>query len=411
MQDRAARLQADARVQALSGRAVWLIVALGTLVTALFTLAVLATAFIVTSEDGTRALSMDMRVFWAAARLAIDGAPLAPFDNVQLGAVHNVAVHEWMPWLYPPGYLLLILPLGLLSFAGAFLAMTLASLAAIALAVRPFVAGSPVAWLAMVAAPAYVPTLILGQNSLLWLAGLLAALAALRAERWVLAGVMVGLLTLKPQLGLMIPFALLAAGYWRTILAATATALILAILPTLFFGVEYWGLFAAQLQTQSARMMETLPFLTLMVSPLYLMILAGVAPDLGLTVQWGLTAAMAGLVVYLWRKPGLSFDARAAGLVLAILLSAPYLWYYEAAMMAAAGLFLLRAGALSPRGPGGVLLVLLWLGACLPAFNAFLDLVDNRRIGAVLVTPLLLASLAALLAHVRSAPLGPGKAA
>jgi arabinofuranan 3-O-arabinosyltransferase len=347
-----------------------------------------------------------MRVFWAAARLAAESEALAAFDMARLGAVHNVATSEWMPWLYPPGYLLVILPLGFLSFSGAFLAVTLVSALAIALAVRPFVTGSPAVWLAMVLAPAYLPALIIGQNSLLWLAGLLGALAALRAERWVLAGLLIGLLTLKPQLGLLIPVALLAAGCWRTILVAGAVTLALAILPTLVFGTGYWGLLVAQLQAHSAKMMETIPFLTLMVSPFTLAVQGGLAPDLGLKLQWAVTAAMAGLVFGLWRKPTLSYDAKAAGLILAILLSAPYLWYYEAAMMAAVGLFLLRAGVLSAQGWRGALLLLLWLGAALLGVNAFLDFADNRAIGAVIVTPVLVASLATLMIQVLSVPRG-----
>jgi arabinofuranan 3-O-arabinosyltransferase len=406
MQDHQARLQADARVQALSGRVVWLVVTLGALVTAGFTLAVLATAFLITSEDGTRALSIDMRIFWAAARLAAEGEALAAFDAERLGAVHNVGISDRMPWLYPPGYQLLILPLGWLSFAGAFLVMTLASVLAIALAVRPFIAGSRAAWLAMVLAPAYLPALIIGQNSLLWLAALLAALAAMRAGRWILAGVLIGLLTLKPQLGVMIPVALLAAGCWRTILAAAATAILLAALPTLLVGPDYWALMVPQLQAHSAKLMETIELLTLMVGPFYLMVLAGLAPAFALKLQWGITAAMALCVYLLWRRADVGFDAKAAGLLLAILLSAPYLWYYEAAMMAAVGLFLVRAGVLSGRGLGAGLLVLLWLGAGALGVNAFLDLVDNRMIGAVLVTPVLLASLATLLAHALSAPRG-----
>jgi hypothetical protein len=411
MQDQRARLQADARVQALSGRVLWVIVTLGALVTVGFAVAVLTAAFLITSEDGTRALSMDMRVFWAAARLATQGEALAAFDMERLGAVHNVATSEWMPWLYPPGYLLLILPLGLLSFAGALLATTLVSLLAVALAVRPFIAGTPAVWLAMIVAPAYLPALIIGQNSLLWLAGLLAALAALRAGRWTLAGILIGLLTLKPQLGVMIPIALLAAGCWRTILAATITALALAALPTLVFGAEYWPLLAKQLQAQSARLMETIEYLTLMVGPFYLMTLAGLAPELGLKLQWVITAAMGAMVFLLWRKPGLDFDAKAAALLLAILLSAPYLWYYEAALMAAVGLFLVRAGVLSAHGLKGALLLLLWLGAGLLGVNAFVDFADSRAIGAVIVTPVLMASVAVLLRHAFAGPRGAVPAA
>lgn len=406
MQDSASRLAADARVRALQGPALWAVVLAGVTITVLFTYAILQTAFILTAQPGTQALAIDFRVFWAAGQLALAQEPLAAFDMARLAEVHGTNPDEYMPWLYPPGYLLLLMPLGALPFAPALLAMTLVSVGLMGLAIRPFTAGALPVWLALTLAPAYVPTLILGQNNLIWLAGLVAALAALRAGRFTLAGICIGCLTLKPQLGLLIPVALVAAGLWRTILVAALTALVLAVVPTLVFGPAYWPAFAQALSGVGDTLMRSIPDLHLMVGPFYLMVMLGLAPPTAMTLQWGLALGVAGMLFALWRSRRVGFDAKSAGLMLAMLLSAPYLWYYEAAMMAAIGLFLVRAGVLGRSLPALVLLACLWLGGVILAANALLSFTDGRLIGAVLLTPVLLAALAALLLHWRAAPDG-----
>ena len=90
MQDLPSRLAADARVRALYGRLLWLVVLAGVTVTVLFAQTVLQTSFVLTSEPGTVAIPVDFRVFWAAARLAIEGQPLAAFDTARLGEIHKV---------------------------------------------------------------------------------------------------------------------------------------------------------------------------------------------------------------------------------------------------------------------------------------------------------------------------------
>lgn len=377
-----------------------LVVLFGAGLTVLVVIGFLFAGYYLTGEDGRRALAIDLRVFWAAARLMLAGEPLATFDMSRLAAEHGQNPGEWMPWLYPPGYLLLIAPLGAMSFANAYLATTVVSLGLIFVAVRPFAAGSWQIKLALTLAPAYLPTLFLGQNALLWLAGLLAALAALRAERWVLAGFFIGLLTLKPQLGLLIPIALLASGLWTTILVATLTTAVLALAPTLVFGLEYWPLLADGLRAQGRWVAGSIDQIKFMIGPFRLATQLGASNEAALYLQYSITAASALAVFFIWRSNRIGFDTKVAGLLTAILLSAPYLWYYEAAMMAPIALFLLRSGCLPQGRPGRLILLLLWLGGSLQFMNVF----DSPKMAwifsGLLVTPTLCLCLAFCLTQV-----------
>ena len=404
MQDMQARLAGDARLAPFAGKRMWQVSIAGAAVMVIFIALFLMTAFITTSETGTRALSIDFRVFWGAAQLAFAGEPLAAFDMERLKAAHGTMADEWMPWLYPPGYLVLITPLGAMSFPVAFTVATLVSVLLVGLSVRPFVAGNVPLLIALALAPAYMPALLIGQNSVLWLAGLLGALAALQSGRPILAGVLIGCLTLKPQLGVLIPFALLAAGAWRTILAASVTALVLAGLPTLLYGVEYWPLLAERFAEHGQRMAETITTLDLMAGPYFLLVFGGVPPELAIKVQWGVTAAAAIAVTLVWRSRTAGFDVKVAVLLTSILLSAPYFWYYEAAMMPAIGLFMLRAGVLTPRPLHLFLLMLLWLGGGVQAMAILLGLGKHPELGALVITPVLLVAIALCLVHIAAPP-------
>ena len=58
--------------------------------------------------------------------------------------------------------------------------------------------------------------------------------------RPVLAGICIGLLAIKPQMGLLMPFAVLASGQWRVAVAAATTVISLIVLSTLWLGAGIW---------------------------------------------------------------------------------------------------------------------------------------------------------------------------
>jgi len=315
------------------------------------------------AQSGRMSASVDFYVFWAAAKLALQDLPLEAFDATRIAAVAGVDQQGWMPWAYPPGFLMLVAPLGLLPFAQAWAVFTLASIAALTAATRPFAGGRGPVLCAAALAPAMLPCLLVGQTSLLWLAGLMAALAALYGNRPVLAGLFIGLLTLKPQLGLLLPFALAGAGQWRAIAAAAVTALALAALSTAIYGTAYWPEMLAMLDQHGDTVRGSIAGLTLMISPYSGLAALGLPEPAALALQWGLAACLALAVFLAWRRPDLPFDLRAALLLVSIPLASPYLWHYESAVLAPAALFMLRAGVIAPHHPPGLVLGLaMWLG-------------------------------------------------
>ncbi len=402
MQDEKEQNLADARVTLLSSRRITTLVLVGSGLTAIFTVLIVWVSFLLTSADGPKAISIDFRVYWAAGKMALDGDLLGVFDTERLTAVHNVNPQYWMPWLYPPGFLFLVAPLGAVSFATGFAIFSLLTVTLMTLAVRPFAAGSWVAWLAFSIAPAYLPMLVQGQNGLIWLAGLLAAFAALRDERWILAGIFIGLLTIKPQYGLLIPVALVAAGLWRTFLSASATTLVVAAVPTIWTGLDYWGLFIQRMGEYHDTITTTLPSYALAVSPFSLFVQLGVDHGSALVAQGFVTLSLAICVFLIWRVRRVCFDTKAASLLIASFLGTPIMWYNETSFMALVGLFMIRAGLLGRSSLQMLLLLLLWFGAGPQVMAAFVGLGEEHFPWAMVTTPVMVLCLSLCLSHALS---------
>ncbi len=403
----------DARLRVFESRGGWQVGILGGAFAFLILAAMLASAALSMRADGMVTVPVDMRTFWAAAVLAWGGEAVAAHDLARLEAVHQGGRDVWMIWTYPPGLTVLIAPLGALTFIEAWVLFTVLSLGAIILAVRPYCSGMVPPLLCFALAPAWIPTLYIGQTTALWSATLLAALWALRGGRPVLAGVLIGLLTLKPQLGLLIPVALIAAGAWRTIGAATVTTVLVAAVPSFYTGVEIWPALFEAGRLHADRIALSIPNLSAMCSPLSALIGLGIAPEVAAFLQAGLSLGAAIAVWIAWRRSAVSPDLKAAVLMAAILLSTPYLWFYETAMLPLVALFLVRAGALRLRRAGLVVFALLWLGTAPPMLLHMLHPASpdiETRLFAVPVVLLAMAlALAALARGPADAPLAPAR--
>jgi len=281
----------DARLAPFRSRAGWQFGLLGPLLVLILAGGTMLAGWAAIARDGVPALEVDFRVFWAAARLALEGAPGEVFEAGRLSDMHGVD-GDYMPWLYPPALLAAMLPFGTLEFPAAWALFGLVSLAAALAAFRPLCAGIVPLWLGLSVAPAFLPALILGQVGVLWLAGLVGALAALAQGRAALAGVLIGLLTFKPQLGLLIPVALIAGGHWRTVVWATGTALAVAILPTLWTGVAYWQSLADAIGLHAGIVEANVAERHHMVGIYAALAQLGLDPGLALRLQWTATLAL-----------------------------------------------------------------------------------------------------------------------
>jgi hypothetical protein len=313
--------------------------------------------------DG-QAIQIDFTAFWAAAKLAVAGDAASAFDPNVLREAQSLPSNQPpgdLLWLYPPAWHIAILPLGLLPFSTAYIVYSLVTFAAFALALRPLAAPVPGGMALVLAGPAVLIILILGNNSLLWTAGLVAALAAMSQGRMAAAGAFIALLTLKPQLGILIPFALAFGGYWRTILWASIGTIVIAAASTAVMGVGYWDHFFNMLRFMSELMATDLVRFDRMMTWYALFRLGGAGHELAFPIQIAVGLICAAATSWVWSRPDASSDLKAATLCTAIPLATPYAYHYEMTLTLAAALFLARDGFGANRGER-LWLLALWLG-------------------------------------------------
>jgi glycosyl transferase family 87 len=300
-------------------------------------------------------IATDFANVWAAGRQVLDGHALAAYDV----ALHNeaeVAVfgHPFAgeyAWFYPPTFLFPAALLALLPFALAHAAWPLLTFSAYAVTLRGII-GDRVGLFFACAFPGVIANFVVGQNGLATAALLGGGLLFLQ-RRPVLAGCLFGLLTFKPHLGIWIPLVLIAGGYWRVIAAAAVTAALLAAAAGLAFGPESWIAFFHALPDISQSVFidgDGGDFFKLQSLFGFVRVLGG-SNNLALTLQ-AMLAAATGLLLFVTWRSRLSFDLKAAALVAGTLLTSPYLFLYDLAVLAVAMAFLLRAAR--DEGPASI---------------------------------------------------------
>jgi arabinofuranan 3-O-arabinosyltransferase len=290
---------------------------------------------------------IDFAEFWSAGRVALTGHAADAYDwrallKVIEGRTPGAFGSRSFPFYYPPPVLLGLAPLGLLSFAAAAAVWMTAGVAAYAAAIWAATRETG-ARLVALASPAAFICLLAGQNGLLT-AALAGGVLALHRRRPLVAGVLLGLLVMKPQLAVLFPVALLAAGRWKTLATAAVTALALAALATLAFGPSVW---TACLHAMHPGPGQPAPMAGL--PPAKLLSVYGLGRVLGLgasaamIVQVACAAAAVAWTGWLWRgdKP---FALRAAGVCFAALLFSPYNCIYDLPIAGVGLAYLLDSG-------------------------------------------------------------------
>ena len=244
-------------------------------------------------------------------------------------------------WLYPPSMFFLVAALGFLPY---FAAYGLWSGGSLALYAGVFASEwkNHLAIFLLLACPTTYQAIITGQTGLIT-ASLLFVAAVSAERRPILAGVAAGLLTVKPQLGLLIPVAFLGSGNGRAFMAAALTAILIAALSTLAFGAESWTAFFEAARAQGARLnSDIFPFRKL-VSPYGALSYLGAPAIFANGVQAGTTLALAAFVWTVWRR-ATDPMIKAAALLAAAPLASPYAFYYEMTIIAPAAFLIARQG-------------------------------------------------------------------
>jgi arabinofuranan 3-O-arabinosyltransferase len=286
---------------------------------------------------------------WLAGVQALHGDTALLYDPVEFAKIQEALVgpkdYFYPNWPYPPTFFFVLIPFALLPYAYAFIAWDVATLTSCIAVVYLIVRRSPAIALT-IASPFTAWTFFAGQNGFLW-ASLLGASLLLLERRPVLAGIAIGCLTWKPQFGILLPVALVAANQWRAVASAAVTAVLLAVASLAAFGRAVWEAFPRELAAQSSEVLVAGGHAHAIPDWGYIQTVYGLVRTLGgsAAAAWsaqGATAVVVAIIVWLVWRSSARYALKAATLSAAALIATPYAFATDLAAIVIPAAFLAK---------------------------------------------------------------------
>jgi len=316
---------------------------------------------------------IDFSHYWVSGVVAASATPSAVYDSsmfalgrADLGGTAACMVMDH--FVYPPTYLFFTYPFGLMPYAAAFTVWIVITLVLYLVSIYVIVP-RPIAILVALSPFPVFFNFFLGQNGFL-LAGLMGLSLALMERRPRLSGMFLGLLTFKPQIGVLFPLVLLVSRHWRVVVSATATALLLVAASIVVFGYQGWlsfihtlvdrGPSLSPISQESMRLESVYGFLWL----------AGVSAPVAWVIQLAVTGIVAAVVCQLWARP-IPHSLKAAALCSAAATATPFVHGHDLCILAIAVAFLMRDGLTRGFLPGDRLIIVFCWAMVFSGFRDF----------------------------------------
>lgn len=315
------------------------------------------------NDPAGRPVGTDFVSFWTVSSALLTGSEHAIYSPEAL----KLLEHELLPiekelffaWQYPPIALLLVYPLAFFPYLwslASWLAMGIACYITVLWRILP----QPLTLVVALAFPAVLLTVEHGQNALLS-TSLLGWALLLLIRRPIAAGVLLGFLSFKPQLAVLLPIALIAGGHWKTILSAMLAGAGLIATTVALFGDAIWYEFLASMRLTRDILDQGLVPYYKMQSVFAAVRLLGGSLSLAYSLQAIVAAGAAAAVVWVWRG-ATDPDLKYAIVLVATPIATPFFLDYDLMIVAPAVSFLARKG-LKAGIPSwqGTMLALLWI--------------------------------------------------
>lgn len=287
--------------------------------------------------------------------------------------VPSAAGLRYLP-LYPPQVSIFFAPLAQLSYGWALavwwvLSATIYGICCYYLwrACSDLRAYGALVTVAALAFPGFFHLIAWGQTSALALACFTLTFFLLRDRRQFFAGLVLGCLIFKPQLGLAAGVVFVATAAWKTLLGAALSAAAQLSIGALYYGVEplrRWAHLMLHVR-QVLPLLEPRPYQTHCLRTFWSMLIPW--PNLSFALYVVSAAVVLGATVACWKRKSASLALRYSSLLLATVLVAPHLTVYDLVILAPA--FLLLADWMVRRSQSaatGRLGILLYLSYMLP---------------------------------------------
>lgn len=305
----------------------------------------------------------DFVAFYAASKAVWSGDAAMVYDRdfMMAAQIEVVGTSDigYLAFMYPPTYLLLVAPLATLPYFPALALWQTLPFVVLLLLLRR-IPLPPIALVMAAGAPAVAQALFAGQNGLVFALFLGGGLMVLD-RRPLLAGLLLGLATAKPQLAALLVPALIAGREWKALAAMLAAGAGLALLSAVLLGAGVWSSYIT-VPGDIREYMALGRFPWSRMPTLYTAArLAGLSDTAGAVLQAAGTSLVVAGIAWIWWRAGPA-NLRIASVLAGVPLATPFMYDYDLPfMLIAIGLYLADALARGPAQWEKIMLLLVWL--------------------------------------------------
>jgi alpha-1,2-mannosyltransferase len=312
-------------------------------------------------------IGSDFVTFWAASKLVRSGGPVGVYSISKLYEVEKAIIGAnilRLPWFYPPFSLLLVFPLSFLPYVASFALWICVTFWGYLKVVKRIAPSRLTAWL-LLAFPGVVANLYYGQNG--YLSGLLLGGGLLLLDSHPLVGgFLLGMLSYKPQLALLIPIALVAGRRWQALAGAAITSAALVLVSFASLGYDTWAAFWNTIPLVRVYF-DNKDYWSKMPTVFASVRLMGASFPVAMLIQGVVTLSIFGAVSWVWQRRG-PLVWQGAILTVGIFLAPPYAYEYDLALLGLAFAWLGWEEVTQGRLYGQGFLILCWMGLSLVTF-------------------------------------------
>jgi arabinofuranan 3-O-arabinosyltransferase len=297
---------------------------------------------------------IDFSWIWAAGHAVVGGDSnrvydFAYFSTLQRPILGTPGSGGQYSYVYPPNFLLYVAPLGLMSPLPALISWLASTFLLFYAALRRIV-WKPLAVLFGAVPSAVSWNIKLGHTGFL-AAGLIGLALSLIEQAPFCGGLVLGLLAYKPQLAVVFPIVLVAAGQWRALLGAAVSVAVVAAVTTIFFGFDLWLDFFHFFASRLASLRPDPLTVATQQSVYGVLVWLGVSGSIAKIIHVCVAAPIVVMVCMVWRRP-VPYALKAAAAALGALIATPYVLAYDMVVLIVPSAFLLEEMRRSGFRPG-----------------------------------------------------------
>lgn len=313
---------------------------------------------------GSASIPPDFAYLWTISYLQGLGDLTLIADSVYVSQLQTELTGrtEEYVWAYPPHFLFFVRPLSMAPQFIAYVAWVITGLVLLLWSCLSFTRFRLFFLIALILSPAVFANGADGHTGF-YTAALLTGGILLAPRRPIIAGILFGLLTFKPHLGLLVPVALVAARLWRPIFSAIITSLCLVVASMVVHGTELWTIFVMDAGDSGLSILRhaTGPFTKLMPTIFMAGRILELPEPLVASIQ-GCAAVAVAVASYLVVRRNSDPIVWVAVVSLGTFLVSPYAYVYDMVIISVATLLLTLNSRQEDLLPfERIVLILLWM--------------------------------------------------